>query len=92
MFERQLTKCLVYGKCSINDSIYNDCDDKEEEGIMKDHNNDVFSSIGPSHLKKNCHLPSQAIRNRKACHCYFPERGKLLESRETIFKHNSQSN
>lgn len=36
MFERLLAQCLAYGKCSINDSSYNDGDDKAEEGIMKD--------------------------------------------------------
>ena len=43
MFERQLTQCLAYGKCSINNSIYNDYGDKEEEGIKKDYSDDVVS-------------------------------------------------
>lgn len=35
MFEGQLTQCLAYGKCLINDNSYKDGDDKEREGIIK---------------------------------------------------------
>lgn len=51
MFERQLTQCLAYGKCSINDSSYNDGGDKKEEKIMKDYSDDVFILILSFHLK-----------------------------------------
>lgn len=57
MFERQLTQCLAYGKCSINDSSYNDGGDKEGEGIMKDYGDDVSSPILSSHLKKAAICP-----------------------------------
>lgn len=53
MCERQLTHSPAYGKCSINVSSYNDGGDKEEEGIMKDYGDEVFTSVPPSHLKKN---------------------------------------
>lgn len=93
MFERQLTQCLAYGKCSVNDSSYNDGDDEEQEGISKNCGDDISSSILSLHQKKNtkkqtCHLPSRTIRNRKAWLCYFLEVEKLLESPETILKHN----
>lgn len=37
MFEGQSAQTLAYGKCLINDSSYNDGDDKDKEGIVKDY-------------------------------------------------------
>ena len=69
MFERQLTQCLAYGKCSINDSSYKDGDDKEQEGIIKNYGDisSLIISIHQKKKKKKKRLPSasRTIRNRK---------------------------
>ena len=66
MFEGQLTQCLAYGKCLINDNSYKDGDDKEREGIIKNYGDNISSLILSLHLKKK-RLPSalRTIRNIK---------------------------
>lgn len=61
MFERQLTQFLAYGKCSVNDSSYNDGDDKQQEGISKNYGDDISSSIFSLHKKKNPQKNKPAI-------------------------------
>lgn len=90
MFEGQLTQCLAYGKCLINDNSYKDGDDKEREGIIKNYGDNISSLIISLHLKKKkTAICPQDYKKQKTWHCYFLEGDTLLESPETILKHNS---